>query len=57
MKGFRERSVDTHLIAMKAAGQPKIFMFTNNIWIHIFYTCAKPGVCQISNKSPINTPP
>ena len=36
MKGFRETSVETHLIAMKAAGQPKIFMFTNNIWIPIF---------------------
>ena len=36
MKGFREISVETHLIAMKAAVQPEIFMFTNNIWIHIF---------------------
>ena len=36
MKGLRERSVETHLIAMKAAGQPEIFMFINNIWIPIF---------------------
>ena len=36
MKGFQERSVETHLIAMKTAGQPEIFMSTNNICDQIF---------------------
>ena len=35
MKGFRGRSVKTHLIAIKAAGQPEIFMLTYNICDHI----------------------
>ena len=42
MKGFQERSVETHLIAMKTDGQPEIFMFTNNICDQIF-----PGFCLI----------
>ena len=46
MKGFRERSVETHLIALKAAGQPEIYMFTNNICIPIFIHVKKPGFAR-----------
>ena len=46
MKGFRERSVETHLIAMKAAGQPEIFMFINNIWIPIFIHVQSQGFAR-----------
>ena len=57
MKGFRGRSVETHLIAMKAAGQPEIFMFICNICDHIFYvTCVKQGF-SIYHTTPPPPPP
>ena len=56
MKGFLGRSMETHLIAMKAAGQLEIFMFAYIICDNICMQHVQNRVCQISNKPPINTP-
>ena len=58
MKRFRERSVEIHLIAMKAAGQPEIFMFKYNICDHIFMQHVQNQVFLDIKQvpPPINTP-